>query len=86
MLDSFKAHTTDSTTKMMKEQDTTHSIIPGCYTSKLQPLNVPINKPFKQILKRTNFIHRLVTTVADHTAKIKTASKHQVLDGLVNAW
>ena len=50
-LDSFKAHTTDNITKMMKEQDTTHYIIPGGCTSKLQPLDVSINKPFKQILR-----------------------------------
>ena len=42
-LDSF------NTAKMMKEQGTTYSIIPGGCTSKLQPLDVLINKPFKQV-------------------------------------
>ena len=88
LLDSFKAHTTDSITKMMKEQDTTHCIIPGGCTSKLQPLDVSINKPFKQILKGcwSNFIHTSVMAASDHTAKIKTATKQQVLDWVVNAW
>ena len=45
-LDSFRAHTTDNTTKMMKEHSTTHCVIPGGCTSKLQPLDVSINKPF----------------------------------------
>ena len=87
-LDSFKAHTTDNIAKMMKEQDTTHCIIPGGCTSKLQPLDVSINKPFKQILKGcwTNFIHTLVIAAADHTAKIKTASKQKVLNWVVDAW
>ena len=78
-LDSFRAHTTDKTTKAMEEHSTTHCVIPGGCTSKLQPLDVSINKPFKQILKGcwTNFIH---------TEKIKTASKQQVLDWVVTAW
>ena len=72
----------------MKKHDTTHCVIPGGCTSKLQPFDVSINKPFKQILKGcwTNFIHTSVTAAADHTAKIKTASKQQVLDWVVNAW
>ena len=87
-LDSFRAHTTDDMTKMMKEHGTTHCVIPGGCTSKLQPLDVSVNKPFKQILKGcwTNFVHTSVTAAADHTDKIKTASKQQVLDWVVNAW
>lgn len=61
-LDSFKAHTTDNITKMLKEHSTTHCVVPGGCTSKLQPLDVSINKPFKQILKGcwTEFIHTSV--------------------------
>lgn len=42
-LDSFKAHTTEE----MREHGTTHCINPGGCTSKLQPLDVSINKPFR---------------------------------------
>ena len=49
-LDSFKAHTTDNIKKIM-EHGTVHFVIPGGYTSKLQPLDVSINKPFKRISK-----------------------------------
>ena len=72
----------------MKEHSTTHCVIPGGCTSKLQPLDVSINKPFKQILKGcwTDFIHTSVTTTPDQTAKVKTASKQQVVDWVVNAW
>ena len=73
---------------MMKEHSTTHCVIPAGCTSKLQPLDVSINKHFKQIMKScwTDFIHTSVTTTADKTAKIKTASKQQVLDWVVIAW
>lgn len=49
-LDSFRAHTTDDLTKMMKEHGTTHCVIPGGRTSKLQPLDVSIlNKSWKGV-------------------------------------
>ena len=87
-LDSFRAHTTDMIEKKMKENGTTQCIIPGGCTSKLQPLDVSINKPFKQVLKGcwTNFIHTAVAEAADQAAKTKTASKQQVLDWVVEAW
>jgi len=86
-LDSFKAHTTDKITKMMEERGTTHCVIPQSCTSKLQPLDVSISKPFKQILKGywSDFIHASVSESADQTAKIKVASKQQVLDWVVKA-
>ena len=87
-LDSFRAHTTDKITKVMEEHSTTHCVMPGGCTSKLQPLDVSVNKPFKQILKGcwANFIHTSVQHAADKTEKIKTASKQQVLYWVVTAW
>ena len=71
-LDSFRAHTTDKITKAMEEHSTTHCVIPGGCTSKLQPLDVYVNKPLKQILKDcwANFIHTSVQHAADKTEKI----------------
>ena len=87
-LDSFRAHTTDKITKAIEEHSTTHCVIPGGCTSKLQPLDVYVNKPLKQILKDcwANFIHTSVQHAADKTEKIKTASKQQVLHWVVTAW
>lgn len=81
-LDSFKVHTTEKIEKKMDDQGTTHCVIPGGYTSKLQPLDVSVNKPFKQIMKGcwVNFIHTAVGEASDKVGKIKTASKQEVLD------
>ena len=86
-LDSFRTHTTDKITKAMEEHSTTHCVIPRGCTSKLQPLDVSINKNFKQILKGCwdNFIHTSVQHAADKAEKIKTTSKQQVLDWVVMA-
>ena len=71
-LDSFSAHTTDKITKAIEEHSTTHCVIPGGCTSKLQPLDVYVNKPLKQILKDcwANFIYTSVQHAADKTEKI----------------
>ena len=67
ILDSFKARTTERIEKKMGEHGTAHCVIPGGCTSKLQPLDESINKPFKQILKGcwANLIHTAVTEAAD---------------------
>ena len=53
-LDSFKAHTTEEFEKKMEDQGTTYCVIPGGCKSKLQPLDVLINKLYKQILGRVH--------------------------------
>ncbi|XP_068112898.1 uncharacterized protein [Hyperolius riggenbachi] len=45
--DMFKAHTSDSIKKMAKSCKTTLAVIPGGLSSVLQPLDVPLNKLFK---------------------------------------
>ena len=47
-LDSFKVHTTEMIAMKMADHGTTHCVIPH---TKLQSLDVSVNKPFKQILK-----------------------------------
>ena len=51
VMDSLKAHRTDKVKDRLKELGVRHSIIPGGYTSKLQPLDVGIIKPFKDKLR-----------------------------------
>jgi len=45
--DSFRGHLVDSVKNRLNEKHTNLAIIPGGLTSKLQPLDVRINKCFK---------------------------------------
>ncbi|CAI2183788.1 14957_t:CDS:1, partial [Funneliformis geosporum] len=47
ILDSFSAHKTEVVKKQLFEKKTNIAIILGGLTSKLQPLDVSLNKPFK---------------------------------------
>ena len=59
-LDLFGGHKTEEVLDTMKAHDITVSVIPGGCTSLLQPLDVSINRPFKDILKVSLFhIHYL---------------------------
>jgi len=50
-LDLFSGHKTDEVLDTMKANDITVSVIPGGCTGLIQPLDVSINRPFKDILK-----------------------------------
>ena len=50
-MDSFSAHLTDDVNENLDNNSCKSIIIPGSCTSKVQPLDVSVNKPFKQILK-----------------------------------
>ena len=47
MLDSFKAHKTGQVKRSFKSENTDLAVISGGLTSVLQPLDVCLNKPFK---------------------------------------
>ena len=47
VLDSFSAHIMDSVKRRFIEKSTNIAIIPGRLTSRLQPLDVSVNKSFK---------------------------------------
>jgi hypothetical protein len=47
VLDSFTGHLVDSVKNRLQEKNTNIAVIPGGLTSKLQPLDVSVNKSFK---------------------------------------
>jgi hypothetical protein len=52
VLDSFRGHLVNSVKNRFNEKQTNIAVIPGGLTSKLQPLDVAINKSFKANLRR----------------------------------
>ena len=87
LLNSFKAHTTDADQNTLEEINTKAPVIPGGCTSKVQPLDVCVNKPFKQLLKASwaQYLKRAVSSTQDGT-KVKTATRQEVTDWIVSAW
>ena len=55
VLNVFSCHKTDDTKALLRQTITDLIIIPGGMKSFLQPLNVSINKPFKDRLRRCWF-------------------------------
>ena len=52
MFNAFPAHLTDDVESQLLEAKTDTLAIPACCTSKYQPMNVCLNKPFKAILQK----------------------------------
>jgi transposase-like protein len=50
LMDSFSAHLTTKVSRALAMVNTELEIIPGGYTSKLQPMDVGVNKPFKNYI------------------------------------
>lgn len=84
VMDSFRAHTTDSVKGVLEEMNAKSPIIPGGCTSKVQPLDVCVNKPFKQLLKASwaQYLKQAVTSKPDG-GKVKTATRQEVTDWIV---
>ena len=92
VMDSFSAHLTDDVTENFQKNNCTLAIIPGGCTSKVQPLDVSINKPFKQILKTkwSHYMKSKVDTLDSQAltakAKIPTVMKQELVQWIATAW
>ena len=87
VLDAFRGHLTEEVKSILKRNKTDQVVIPGGMTSQLQPLDVSINKPFKDNLRRhyDAWLSRddLAITPAGN---IKRASLSQVTSWVLAAW
>ena len=89
VMDSFSAHLTTEVSENLKNNNAQSVIVPGGCTSKVQPLDVNINK---QILKNkwSHYVKSKVDVLTSLTAtsktKIPTASKEELVDRVTTAW
>ena len=61
VMDSFRAHCTEDIQDLLAQANSEVAFIPGGCTSKLQPLDVSLNKPFViEYEKRDHFAHKLI--------------------------
>lgn len=87
VMDSFRGHTTDEVKQLFQENNTEQIIIPGGLTSILQPLDVCLNKPFKDNLRSlyADWIasgnHQLTPT-----GKIKRPSIELLCTWIMTSW
>ena len=87
VLDAFKGHVTDSVKDQLCKMKTELVVIPGGMTSVLQPMDISINKPFKDRLRQ-----QYLTWIADpareltETGKIKGAALSEVARWVSAAW
>ena len=87
VLDSFSAHITNDVKKKLKDINTVPLIIPGGCTSKIQPLDVSLNKPFKSYVRQhwSNYVmtqSQSLTTSRKIQKPQKEAVSHWISDGL----
>uniref|UniRef100_A0A224YXZ2 Pogo ele1 orf1-h 1e-40-j 4 n=1 Tax=Rhipicephalus zambeziensis TaxID=60191 RepID=A0A224YXZ2_9ACAR len=87
VLDSYRGHLTDSVKAALAEMNTDLAVIPGGMTGQLQPLDVCINKPFKDRLRG---LYTDWLSEEDHqltpTGRIKRASLSQLAGWVAAAW
>lgn len=87
ILDAFRGHLTDNIKSNLAHKNTDLVIIPGGMTSQLQPLDVSINKPFKDYLKKE---YESWLWMDNHpltpSGKIKKAPASKLAEWVSNAW
>ena len=89
--DTFSAHKTDDVqSKLVENKSDILMIPPGC-TSKCQPMNVCINKPFKAILRKcwVNYISKIIEQMPATTPddfKLPPPSRQDMVDWVEEAY
>ncbi|CAG8856221.1 2319_t:CDS:2, partial [Gigaspora margarita] len=87
VLDSFSAHITDRAKALFRSGNTDLAVIPGGLTGMYQPLDVSINKPFKDKLRKC--WHRWMSNGGNGLTKkgnLKRADLNTVCCWVLNTW
>ena len=87
VLDAFEAHVTDSVKTAIARENTNLAVIPGGLTSILQPLDVSLNKPFKDNVRR-RWMEWMAEGIHEFTAggRQKKPSEELILSWIAGAW
>ena len=85
--DTFTGHLTDDIADEFQKRNITVTTIPGGCTSKVQPLDACLNKPFKIncLTQWVEYMQQQVTQQEPGERIIKPASKQQVVDWVVQS-
>ena len=70
VLDAFKGRLTDSVKNQLRKMKTEFVVIPAGITSVLQPMDVSINKPFKDRLRQ-----QYLTWISDPARELTATGK-----------
>jgi len=87
VLDAFKGNLADSVKNQLRKKNTELVVIPGGMTSVLQPMDISINRPFKDSLRQ-----QYLTWISDpareltEIGKIKRAAPSEVARSVSAAW
>ena len=88
VMDSFRAHCIEDIQSLLATANSEVAFVPGGCTSKLQPLDVSLNNPFKIIICRRSFsafCRSQLSITNDPTDRLKMASKQQVVQWIEEA-
>lgn len=87
VLDSFRGHLIQDVKSRLQDAKTDLAVIPGGLTSVLQPLDVSVNKPFKQHI-RQSYSEWMANSEHEYTpgGKIKKPTLNQMCEWILSAW
>lgn len=87
VLDAFRGHLTEGVKKKLQDDQTELAVIPGGMTSQLQPLDVCLNKPFKDHVRRLYSEWMASDSIAlTPSGRLKRASPSMLAQWVADAW
>ena len=87
VMDTFSAHCSNEIVNVLSKHHSSVALVPGGCTSKLQPPDVSLNKPFKQVCRQEfqTYCRSQLATMSSSADRLKTASKQEICQWVVKA-